>query len=92
VTLFGEVLPSIPVIADITSVNRFQTDPKRPATAEASANERQRLISVRFTKGMPGDETKRPDGASRPGIETALSHVGDTSRSPRERVLNRRRS
>jgi hypothetical protein len=77
ITLFGEVLPSIPVIADISSVNRFQSDSKRPPTAEASANERQRLISVRFTKGMPGDETKRPDGGSRPGIETALSLEGD---------------
>ena len=86
VTLFGEVLPSIPVIADITSVNRFETDAKRPPTAEASANERQRLISVRFTKGMPGDETKRPDSASRPGIETAMSHSGDTPRQIRERV------
>ena len=89
VTLFGEVLPSIPVIADITSVNRFQTDSKRPATAEASANERQRLIGVRFTKGMPGDETKRPDGASRPGIETAMSHDGDTKPPARERIRNR---
>jgi len=89
VSLFGEVLPSIPVIADITSVNRFQTDPKKPATAEASANERQRLISVRFTKGMPGDETKRPDGASRPGFETAMSHGGDTNQPPRERPRNR---
>ena len=89
VTLFGEVLPSIPVIADITSVNRFQADSKKPATAEASANERQRLISVRFTKGMPGDETKRPDGASRPGIETAMSLGGDTRRSAQDRARNR---
>lgn len=83
VTLFGEVLPSIPVIADINSVNRFQPNPKQPPTAEASANERQRLISVRFTKGMPGDETKRPDGASRPGFETALSLRGDMKRALR---------
>ena len=78
VTLFGEVLPSVPVIADITSVNRFQSGINKPPTAEASANERQRLIGIRFTKGMPGDETKRPDGASRPGIETAMSLSGDT--------------
>jgi hypothetical protein len=83
VTLFGEVLPSIPVIADITSVNRFQSGTNKPPTAEASANERQRLISVRFTKGMPGDETKRPEKTSRPGMGTALSLSGDTRRSPR---------
>ena len=82
VTLFGEVLPSIPVIADIKSVNRFQPNPKPSPTAEASANERQRLISIRFTKGMPGDETKRPDSA-RPGFETALSHRGDMKRVSR---------
>jgi len=82
VTLFGEVLPSIPVIADINSVNRFQPSAKQSPTAEASANERQRLISVRFTKGKPGDETKRPDGA-RPGFETSLSLSGDTKRVSR---------
>jgi hypothetical protein len=69
VTTFGEVLPSIPVIADIASVNRFRTSPNRPL-ADATANERQRLLRVQFTKGMPGDDPKRPDAISRPGNRT----------------------
>jgi hypothetical protein len=59
VTRFGEVLPSIPVIADISSVNRFQTTGNNPLT-EASANERQRLLKVQFVKGIPGDDPKKP--------------------------------
>ena len=70
VTLFGELLPSIPVIADISSVNRFQTIGNRPLS-EASANERQRLIRVEFLKGMPGDAPKKPDVATRPSSRTA---------------------
>ncbi len=69
VTTFGEVLPSIPVIADIASVNRFRTNPNRPLT-DASSNERQRLIKVQFVKGMPGDDPKRPDVGARPAHRT----------------------
>jgi hypothetical protein len=69
VTTFGEVLPSIPVIADIASVNRFQANPNRPLT-DASANERQRLLKVEFVKGMPGEDPKRPDSKSRPAHRT----------------------
>jgi len=69
VTVFGEVLPSIPVIADIASVNRFQANPNRPLT-DASANERQRLLKVEFVKGIPGEDPKRPDSGSRPAHRT----------------------
>jgi hypothetical protein len=88
VTLFGELFPSVPVIANIKSVNRFDVNKAKP-TSEAAANERQRLISVHFTKGKPGEEIKRPDGSSRPGIGTELSLVGDTKRSPRTRSHER---
>ena len=64
-TIFGEVLPSIPVIADIASVNRFNPNPNRPMS-DATANERQRLLKVQFVKGMPGDDPKRPDVNTRP--------------------------
>jgi hypothetical protein len=84
VTRFGELFPSIPVIADIESVNRLQANTTKP-TSEASANERQRLISVHFTKGLPGEEIKRPDVTSRPGIGTALSLAGDRKNSQRAR-------
>lgn len=71
VTLFGEILPSIPVIADVASVNRLRADNNRP-TAEVSANERQRLIQVQFTKGKPGDDVKKPDAESRPALRTSI--------------------
>ena len=78
VTTFGEVLPSIPVIADIASVNRFEANPKRPM-ADAHANERQRLLKVQFVKGMPGDDPKRPDVNTRPAHRTVavpdLRHI-----------------
>src|SRR5439155_23270417 len=70
VTTFGEVLPSVPVIADIASVNRFQKNSNRPL-ADASANERQRLIRVQFVNGMPGDDVKRREGDARPLHRTA---------------------
>lgn len=83
VTQFGEVLPSIPVIADIASVNRFQTNAGRPLS-DASANERQRLIRVQFVKGMPGDETKKPDVADprpahRTGAVPKVRHIATPS-------------
>jgi hypothetical protein len=86
VTQFGEVLPSIPVIADIASVNRFRTNDSRPLS-DASANERQRLIRVQFVKGMPGEESKKPDVSDpRPAHRTAVvpkvRHIGEHSTSP----------
>lgn len=83
VTLFGELFPSVPIIADIKSVNRFQANTSKP-TSEATANERQRLISVQFTKGKPGEDVKRPDGTPRPGLGTAMSLVGDTKNASRK--------
>ncbi|HTE44482.1 MAG TPA: carboxypeptidase-like regulatory domain-containing protein [Gemmatimonadaceae bacterium] len=59
VTRFGEVLPSIPLIASIVSVNEFQTNVKQPKSL-VSATEQQRLTRVEFLKGMPGDDAKKP--------------------------------
>jgi hypothetical protein len=69
VTTFSEVLPSISVIGDIASVNRFERNPNRPLN-DASANERQRLIRVQFVNGTPGEESKRHDADSRPSRRT----------------------
>ena len=69
VTTFGEILPSISVIADISSVNRFQANQNRPLS-DAAAHERQRLLKVEFLKGMPGEDRKRPDADSRPAHRT----------------------
>ena len=70
VTTFGEILPSVSVIADIASVNRFERNPNRPLN-DASANERQRLIRVQFVNGTPGEESKRHEGDARPLRRTA---------------------
>ena len=59
VTYFGEVLPSIPLIAGILSINEFQPNERQPK-ALASATETQRLMRVQFLKGMPGDDQKKP--------------------------------
>jgi hypothetical protein len=59
VTYFGEVLPSIPLISGILSVNEFQANERQPKGL-ASATERQRLTRVQFLKGMPGEERKKP--------------------------------
>jgi hypothetical protein len=59
VTYFGEIMSSIPIIAGISSVNRFDANARRPQSA-ATANEQQRLIVVQFLKGRPGDEPKKP--------------------------------
>jgi len=87
-TLFGELFPSVPVIAEIKSVNRFQANTSKP-TSEATANERQRLISVQFTKGKPGDDVKRPDGTPRPGLGTTMSLVGDMKHASRKSARER---
>ncbi|HEY5062491.1 MAG TPA: carboxypeptidase regulatory-like domain-containing protein [Gemmatimonadaceae bacterium] len=59
VTYFGEVLSSIPIIAGVMSVNRFVADNRRPQ-APLEAHEDLRLLSVRFLRGRPGDELKKP--------------------------------
>lgn len=59
VTTFGEVLPSIPLIAGIFSINEFQANERDPKSL-ASATEQQRLTRVQFLKGMPGEDVKKP--------------------------------
>jgi hypothetical protein len=59
VTYFGELFPSVSVIAGISSVSRLQPSSRRP-DALAESNEQQRLLRVHFLKGMPGDERKKP--------------------------------
>jgi hypothetical protein len=59
VTDFREVMASIPIIADIASVNRFVANGRQPK-APAAANEHQRLILVEFLKGKPGDDPRKP--------------------------------
>lgn len=59
ITTFGEVLPSIPLIAGIFSINEFQVNEKQPKSL-ASATEQQRLTRVQFLKGMPGEDVKKP--------------------------------
>jgi len=58
-TDFAEAFPSIPVIVGISSINRLEANPKRPF-ATATTNEEQRLIRVEFTKGIPGEDSKKP--------------------------------
>lgn len=58
-TLFGEILPSVPVIAAVSSVNQFDTK-GRPTDGAVRAFEDQRLIAVTFLKGRPGEDAKKP--------------------------------
>jgi hypothetical protein len=58
-TLFGEIFPSVPVIAAVSSVNQFTTDKPRGDTPVRGLEE-QRLIGVNFLKTRPGDEPKKP--------------------------------
>lgn len=58
-TVFAEVLPSIPIISGISSINRVEADRKRPS-AVAAWNEEQRLISVHFLNAKPGEDAKKP--------------------------------
>lgn len=59
VTYFGEVLSSIPIIAGVMSVNRFAANKERPQ-APVEGHEDLRLLSVRFLRGRPGEESKKP--------------------------------
>lgn len=56
ITIFEEALPSVPVIAAITSVNRLEANPRR-SQSTAFMNEQQRLLRVEFMNGKPGDQT-----------------------------------
>jgi hypothetical protein len=58
-TLFGEIFPSVPVISEVSSVNRF-TPSATNSDAPTRAVEEQRLIAVRFVKSRPGEESKKP--------------------------------
>lgn len=57
-TLFAELVPSVPIIAAVSSINRLRpsTRQRDPVTA---TTEEQRLIAVAFTRGRPG-ETPHP--------------------------------
>jgi len=58
-TLFGELFPSVPVIAAVSSVNEFTTNRPRFDTPVRGLEE-QRLIAVNFLKSRPGDSRKKP--------------------------------
>jgi carboxypeptidase family protein len=58
-TLFGEIFPSVPVIAAVSSVNQFKTDRPQFDTPVRGLEE-QRLIAVNFLKTRPGDSPKKP--------------------------------
>lgn len=58
-TLFGEILPSVPVIAAVSSVNHLETGGRHP-TGPVRAFEDQRLVAVTFLKGRPGEDAKKP--------------------------------
>lgn len=59
VTIFEEALPSVPVIAGITSVNRLDAD-KRRGSSTAFMNEQQTLLKVEFMNGRPGEHARVP--------------------------------
>jgi hypothetical protein len=59
VTIFQEALPSVPVIAGITSVNRLEANPRR-GSSTAYMNEQQTLLKVEFMNGRPGDQARTP--------------------------------
>ncbi len=58
-TLFAELVPSVPIIAAVSSINRLRPSTKQrdPVTA---TTEEQRLIAVAFTRGRPGETPKPP--------------------------------
>lgn len=58
-TLFAEVLPSVPIISAISSINRI-TPAKNTINPATGTGEEQRLIAVEFTGGRPGEQPKRP--------------------------------
>jgi hypothetical protein len=58
-TVFADLLPSIPVIASISSVSHLKPNQKQinPPTA---TSEDQRLIAIEFTGRKPGEDAKKP--------------------------------
>jgi hypothetical protein len=57
VTDFREVLPSIPVIADVHSTHTLFVDPSRTSLPDA-VHEMQHLLKITFLKGRPGEAPK----------------------------------
>jgi hypothetical protein len=58
-TVFAELLPSVPIIAAISSMNRLKPVSNR-ANPPVATTEEQRLIAVQFTGRRPGDLPKTP--------------------------------
>jgi hypothetical protein len=58
-TLFAELLPSVPIVAAISSVNRLKPVRNR-INPPTGTTEDQRLIAVEFIAGRPGDVPRRP--------------------------------
>ena len=58
ITVFEEALPSVPIIAAITSVNRLEANPRRKE-ATALMNEQQTLLRVDFLRGRPGQQAQQ---------------------------------
>lgn len=58
-TLFAELLPSVPIISAISSVNHL-IPPRNAINPATGTGEEQRLIAVEFTGGRPGEQPKRP--------------------------------
>jgi hypothetical protein len=58
-TLFAELVPSVPIIAAVSSINRLKPSRAQhdPVTA---TTEEQRLIAVEFTRDRPGEPLKSP--------------------------------
>lgn len=55
-TVFRELLPSIPVVDRVSSVQRF--DPRTRGVAHVTALEWQQLVGFAFVAGRPGEERK----------------------------------
>jgi len=55
-TVFQEVLPSVPIIHHVQSIQRF--DPRTRGLTHLAAHERQLLVGFAFLEGRPGGEKK----------------------------------
>lgn len=64
-TRFAEAVPGVPVISEIDGRSHYQT-PRTVRGHEESANlEHQRVVALRFSKGMPGQTESNPADAKR---------------------------